>query len=54
MTEEALYRIEEFATIGWQTVTDMERLNRARAKEEYEGLINEGYNPNRLRIIREV
>ena len=50
MTEE-LYTIEEFCTVGWTPIAS--NLTRPQATERIESLINEGYNPNRLRVVRE-
>lgn len=51
---EALYRIEELLTSGWKTVesTDV-HLTKEQAQQRLEQLIEEGYNPNDLRAIRE-
>ena len=52
MTEEKLYRIEEFNTTGWEVVPGKSTgLNKEQAKERLNELIEEGTNPNRLRAI---
>jgi len=53
--EEALYRIEELSTNGWHLthISDV-KLTKDRAKERINQLINEGTNPDRLRVQREV
>jgi hypothetical protein len=48
---EPLYRIEELATTGWELIG--EKLTRSQASDRLQDLINEGYNPNRLRAVRE-
>jgi len=49
---EALYRIEEFCTTGWEPIE--EHLTRSQASEKLQSLIHEGYNPNHLRATREL
>jgi hypothetical protein len=52
MTEEKLYRVEEFVTTGWEVVPgNSTKLNKDQAKALLEELIGEGTNPNRLRAI---
>ena len=52
MTENKTYRIEELATSGWEMIdAKYQKLTKDRAKEVLEALINEGYNPGRLRAI---
>jgi len=47
---ETLYRIEELTTSGWNLVEVWDvKLTKEQAKQRLEGLIAEGYNPNRLR-----
>ena len=54
MTQEKRYRIEEFATTGWELieVTDVNL-----SKEECDAKLQEyiacGHNPNKLRVQRE-
>ena len=49
---ETLYRIEELTTSGWNLVEVWDvKLTKEQAKQRLEGLIAEGYNPNRLRAI---
>jgi hypothetical protein len=52
MTEEKLYRVEEFVTTGWEVVPgNSTKLNKDQAKELLEELIGEGTNPDRLRAV---
>jgi len=51
MTEEQLYRIEQFDTTGWVIVYSS--LSKEECKNVYDGLMNEGISPNRIRIVRE-
>lgn len=51
MTTEALYRIEEFCTTGWEIV--VEHLTRSQASERLQEMLNEGLNPNHIRATRE-
>lgn len=51
MTNEALYKVEEFCTTGWEVLR--ENLTRSQASEYLQTLINEGTNPNHLRATRE-
>ena len=52
MTEEKLYRVEEFVTTGWEVVPgNSTKLNKDQAKELLEELIGEGTSPNRLRAV---
>ena len=44
-----LYNIEDMNTMGWEQVPNCIRLTKDQAKVKLEELINEGYNPNRLR-----
>ena len=48
---EQLYCIEELVTTGWELVKD--NLTRVEAVDTVESLLQDGYNPTRLRI-REV
>jgi len=52
---EALYRIEELTTSGWNVVevTDV-KLTKEQATQRLENLIADGYNPNRLRAINDL
>jgi len=55
MTQEALYRVEEMTTSGWNVVdpaTD-HGLTKDKAKQRIDELIADEYNPNRLRVVRE-
>ena len=59
--EEPLYRIEDEKTSGWSTIDDQlvngvqqyRNLTKSVCSERLNALINEGYNPERLRIRRE-
>tara|TARA_B100001250_G_scaffold378450_1_gene368294 strand:- start:1931 stop:2272 length:342 start_codon:yes stop_codon:yes gene_type:complete len=59
---EYLYRIEEEKTSGWDIVDDQlvrgvpqyEKLTKSVCNERLNALISEGYNPERLRIRRDV
>ena len=51
---EKLYRIEELDTVGWELVEDYKGLTREQAKEKLGLLIQDGYNPNRLRAVPDV
>ena len=52
MTEEKLYRVEEFVTTGWEVVPgNSTKLNKDQAKALLEELIGEGTNPSRLRAV---
>ena len=52
MTEEKLYRVEEFVTTGWEVVPgNSTKLNKDQAKALLKELIGEGTNPNRLRAV---
>lgn len=48
-----LYRIEEESTNGWFTVPNHQGLTQEQCTEMYNGLMNDGVDPDRLRIIRE-
>jgi hypothetical protein len=51
---EKLYRIEELETSGWTLVEhDDIGLTQEHAKNRYAELLNEGFSPERLRIVRE-
>jgi len=49
---EPLYKIEEEGTNGWFLLEDYQNLTKERCSEIWKNLIAEGYNPNRLKIIR--
>ena len=55
MSDNALYRIEEYQTTLWQVpFENCTGLTKDQAKARLDELINmESLNPNRLRIIRE-
>jgi len=47
-----LYKIEELCTSGWsQQDDDTCKLTKEQAAAKAQDLIDEGYNPNRLRIV---
>jgi hypothetical protein len=51
MTNERLYRIEEFNTTGWGLIhEDAQHLTKEECKKKLNDYIAEGYNPNRLRL----
>ena len=54
MTQEKRYRIEEFATTGWELieVTDV-NLSKEECDAKLQEYIASGYNPNKLRVQRE-
>mgnify|MGYP001200372721 FL=1 len=45
-----LYRIEEECTSGWQEYKT--NLTKEQTEAEYQFLINEGYPPSRIKVIR--
>jgi hypothetical protein len=49
--EETLYTVEEFCTTGWESVE--KHLSKAQASKLLESMMNNGVNPNRLRVTRE-
>ena len=51
MTQEKLYQIEEYVTSGWAVIDDNKGMTKEQTKVRLEALINEGYNPNRLRAV---
>lgn len=51
--EEQLYRIEEEGTNGWFQVDNHQGLTKEQATQVLNQLFREGYNPQRLRVIRE-
>jgi hypothetical protein len=55
MTEEKLYRIEEYNTTGWEVVPGRStQLTKPQASQRLEELLAEGYNPNRLRATPDI
>jgi hypothetical protein len=51
MTNERLYRIEEFNTTGWVIINqDDHHLTKEECNTKLNDYIKEGYNPNRLRV----
>jgi len=48
---EALYRIEEFTTVGWELIDEKEvQLTREVCSQHIQGYISEGMSPDRLRV----
>lgn len=49
---ENLYRIQELCTSGWELINPSAvKLTKDQAMEAYNAFVDEGYNPNRLRIV---
>jgi hypothetical protein len=46
-----LYRIEELDTTGWILIDECEALPREVAAQKLDLLIEQGYNPSRLRAV---
>lgn len=55
MSEEQLYKLVQLDTTGWQVVIHggrpVEGMNRVVVREIIHKMINEGENPNRLKIV---
>lgn len=55
MTEEQLYKLVQLDTTGWQVVirrdNPVEGIGRDEIKEIIQEMINDGENPNRLKVI---
>ena len=52
---EPLYRIEEESTEGWTLVSDdCKRLSKEECKVKLNDLIQNGINPNYVRLVRDV
>lgn len=49
---EPLYQIQEEGTDGWFLLENYENLTKEKCSEVWKSLISEGYNPNRLKIVR--
>lgn len=59
---ESLYKIELLTTAGWELFDDnhptspsgevYDKLTKEQCKEKYDGLVQSGENPNRLRVVR--
>jgi hypothetical protein len=49
---EPLYKIEEEGTDGWYLLENYENLTKDKCTETYNILLRNGYNPNRLKIVR--
>ena len=49
---EALYRIEEFTTVGWELIDEKEiQLTREVCSQHVQRYIGEGISPDRLRVV---
>ena len=54
MTENVLYRIEEFATTGWTLIEDTDqKLTKEQCDAKLQVYIGDGHNPNKLRVRRD-
>jgi|TARA_S200002703_G_scaffold137357_1_gene127087 hypothetical protein len=51
--DDALYRIEEFTTMGWTLMGEDRNLTKEECNIKLQNYMSEGYNPNRLRVSRE-
>ena len=51
--EEQLYRIEEEGTNGWFQIDNHGNLTKQQATQILNQLFREGYNPGRIRVVRE-
>lgn len=49
---EPLYKIEEEGTNGWYLLDNYQNLTKEKCFETWNYLLKEGYNPNRLKIVR--
>lgn len=49
---EPLYQIEEQGTDGYYVVENYRNLTKEKCSEIWNFLISDGYNPNRLKIVR--
>ena len=49
---EPLYKIEEEGTDGWSLLENYQNLTKEKCTESWKYLLNKGYNPNRLKIVR--
>ena len=49
-----LYRIEHNSTMGWEQVENYKGLSKSVCSERLNDLIKEGWNPNELRVVRDV
>ena len=55
MTEEPLFRIEEEGTNGWFPPEDYDvMMSKEQCRTRYNQLLNDGYSPTRLRIVRDL
>jgi hypothetical protein len=49
---EALYRIEEFTTVGWELIDEKEvQLTREVCSEHLQYYVSHGISPDRLRVV---
>ena len=54
MIQEPLFRIEEEGTNGWFPPEDCDvMLTKEQCRERYNQLLNDGWAPDRLRIVRD-
>tara|TARA_Y100001963_G_scaffold55887_1_gene78104 strand:- start:303 stop:470 length:168 start_codon:yes stop_codon:yes gene_type:complete len=54
MTDNKLYRIEEFATTGWEVIEASDcNLSKEVCDQKLNEYIAGGRNPNKLRVVRE-
>ena len=51
--DEVLYRIEEFTTMEWILMGEDSNLTKDECNIKLQSYMGEGYNPNRLRVVRE-
>ena len=49
-----LYRIEHNSTMGWEQVENYKGLSKSVCSERLNDLIKEVWNPNELRVVRDV
>lgn len=55
MSEDQLYKLVQLDTTGWQVVVHgghpVEAVNRSVVREIIQEMINDGENPNRLKVV---
>ena len=53
MTDQKLYRIEEYSTTGWEVVAENNCTNLTKevCTQRLNDLMTQGYNPNKLRAV---
>lgn len=50
---EKLYRIEEQTTTGWNDIDpNSQPMNQEKTAEKWKDILESGYNPNDIRIVR--